>query len=134
MATKRTGAAVTVERRLMAWWMSGTAMRPGSPFVWHPPTNVYETVDGLVVQVEVAGLAADDFRIVLRPGRLTISGVRRPVPSLGNSTACLQVEIAGGAFRSEVDLPWPVDSSAVRAAYRHGFIFVELSRSGNGDT
>ena len=132
MATKSTSVVVPMGRRMTAWWMTGPAMRPDNPFVWRPPTNVYETVEGLDIQIEVAGLAADDFRIILRPRRLTVSGVRRPVPGLGHSTACLQVEIPGGSFRSDVELPWPVNVDAVRAAYRHGFIFVELSRAQDG--
>lgn len=130
MATKSSRAEMRMGRRMTAWWMAGAAVMSDNRFVWRPPTNVYETPEGLLIQVEVAGLAADDFRVILRPDRLIVSGMRRPVPDLGGGTACLQVEIHGGSFRSDVDLPWPVDAQAVRAAYRHGFIFVEIFRAG----
>ena len=133
MATK-SSIQIPMGRRMTSWWMVGSTMLPYSASFWRPPTNVYETAEGLVIQVEVAGLAVADIHVILRPSRLTVSGFRRPVPSLGNSTACLQVEIPGGSFRSDVDLPWPVRADGVRAAYRDGFIFVELSRSEDGNT
>ena len=30
--------------------------------VWHPPTDVFETDESIVVKVEVAGMAEDDFK------------------------------------------------------------------------
>ena len=117
---------------MMAWWFSGPALLHDNPFVWRPPTNVYETEEGLLLQVEVAGLAPDDFRVTLRPSRLTVAGVRRALPGLTGSPACLQVEIAGGSFRSDIDLPWPVEAEAVSAAYRLGFILVEIRRPTGG--
>lgn len=125
---KRNRGALRMSRRMMAWWFSGPTIMADNPFVWRPPTNVYETEGGLLVQVEVAGLAPDDFRVTLRPSRLTVAGIRRPAPGLGAPSACLQVEIAGGSFRSDVDIPWPVDPDSVSAAYRQGFILVELRR------
>ena len=83
---KRTRSPLHMSRRMMAWWFSGPALLPDNPFVWRPPTNVYETQDGLLVQVEVAGLAPEDFRVTLRPGRLTVAGVRRPIPGLAASS------------------------------------------------
>jgi HSP20 family molecular chaperone IbpA len=37
-------------------------------------------------------------------------------------------EIASGHFRVEVDVPWHVETRLVRAAYRDGFLTVELPR------
>jgi HSP20 family molecular chaperone IbpA len=101
----------------------------GRPYYgWRPPTNVFETEAGVVVQVEVAGLGRGDFRVELGEGRLTIAGVRRVPGSLSGCLACHQVEIAGGRFRTEVEMPWPVDGDAIEADYRDGFIFVTLPR------
>ena len=95
---------------------------------WRPPTNVFETDTGGVVQVEVAGLGRGDFRVDFDDGRLTIAGVRRVPKSLAACRTCHQVEIAGGRFRTEVDVPWAVDRDAIHADYRAGFIVVTLPR------
>lgn len=101
----------------------------GRPYYgWRPPTNVFETEAGMVVQVEVAGLGRGDFRVDLSDGHLAIAGVRRAPGQMAGCLSCRQVEIAGGRFRTEVDLPWPVDREAIQADYRDGFIFVTLPR------
>ena len=33
--------------------------------IWQPPTDLYETADGYVVQVEIAGMIEGDFQITL---------------------------------------------------------------------
>ena len=42
--------------------------------VWHPPTDVYEREDSIVVRVEIAGMKEEDFIIQLDQYLLTILG------------------------------------------------------------
>ena len=91
---------------------------------WHPPTDVYEIDDRLVVAVEIAGMRDGDFNVTLQGQRLTISGSRRRMT--GPDCAYYQLEISFGDFRTEVDLPWPVSREDVSATYRDGFLRVEL--------
>jgi len=97
-------------------------------FGWRPPTNVFETDAGVVVQVEVAGLEGGDYRVDFGDGRLVVSGVRRAPNLLTSCRSCQQVEIAGGRFRTEVDVPSAVDDDRIQADYRDGFLFVTLPR------
>jgi HSP20 family molecular chaperone IbpA len=60
-------------------------------------------------------------------GRLVIAGSRFEPGGMSGGQCALK-EIASGYFRVEVDVPWRVDSHAVRAAYRDGFLTVELPR------
>jgi HSP20 family protein len=93
--------------------------------LWRPPTDVYETEDQIVVLMEIAGVRQEDFSIVLRERRLTISGVRLDVgPEPGERRAYHQMEVPFGEFRSDVDLPGPVDESRVTAEYSQGFLRV----------
>ncbi len=98
----------------------------GGSYGWQPPTNVYETDEGIVVQVEVAGMRPRAIRVLLGPRHVTISGSRRPSPDLAGRISCRQVEIADGPFRSRIELPDGIDTEAVAASYRDGFILVEL--------
>lgn len=92
--------------------------------VWHPPTDVYELDDQLIVAVEIAGMREGDFNITLHSEKLVISGVRkRTTPS---EASYHQLEIAFGEFRTEVALPWPVEREAVTATYRDGFLKIVL--------
>jgi HSP20 family protein len=92
--------------------------------IWHPPTDVYEQDDLLIVVVEIAGMRDSDFNVTLQGQQLTISGLRRPVAN--PDCAYHQLEIPFGDFRTEVSLPWPVIRDAVTASYRDGFLRVEL--------
>lgn len=92
--------------------------------VWHPPTDVYERHERLIVVVEVAGMRDGEFSVVLDGQRLVISGTRQRVA--GPDCAYHQLEIPFGEFRTEVSLPWPVTRDDVIATYRDGFLRVEL--------
>lgn len=92
--------------------------------VWHPPTDVYELDNQLIVAVEIAGMREGDFNIFLHSKKLVISGVRkRTTPS---EASYHQLEIAFGDFRTEVNFPWPVERDAVSATYRDGFLKIVL--------
>ena len=93
--------------------------------VWHPPTDVYEKENHLVVVVEIAGMRDGDFNVQLQGQRLIISGSRER-PAQSADCAFHQLEIPFGEFRTEVSVPWPVARDEVTASYRDGFLRVEL--------
>jgi HSP20 family protein len=93
--------------------------------IWHPPTDVYETDDCVVVKVEVAGMAEADFAISLDGKRLIISGVRRdPAAKLGYQ----QMEIRYGHFETEVHVARAIDEDQIEATYQSGFLSVRLPK------
>ena len=91
-----------------------------------PPTDVIELSDKLQVIVEIAGMRASDFNIVLHNRRLTIIGTRQR--SGADAAAYHQVEIGFGEFRIDLTLPWSSDRDAVTANYEQGFLTIELPR------
>lgn len=91
-----------------------------------PPTDVIELEDKLVILVEIAGMRANDFNIILQNRDLTITGVRERAPML--NPAYHQVEINYGEFRLDLTLPWPALRDAISAYYQHGFLLVEIPR------
>ena len=92
---------------------------------WQPPTDVYEDDEGLVVQVEVAGMRSGDFSISLAGQTLVIAGTRADSAS---KQTYHQMEIRFGEFCAEVYLPWPVEPEDVEASYEEGFLKVHLPR------
>ncbi len=109
-----------VQRLLREGWVVFRHTR-----AWEPPTDVYENEEGLVVQVEIAGMGEEDFSITLGERVLVIEGVRKdPEPK----RAYYQMEIRYGEFRAEVYLPWTVDPDRVQAVYEAGFLKVFLPR------
>jgi HSP20 family protein len=103
-----------------------TPSRAGRRGVFVPPTDVYETEDRIVVQVEIAGVQQSDFAISLHDRRLIIGGTRAdPGPS---RRAYHQMEINFGEFRAEVDLPVAVDDGQVDAQYSDGLLRIVLAK------
>ena len=96
--------------------------------VWRPPTDVYETSGAIVVRVEIAGMDEGDFDIELTRRELTVSG-RRTDHTGRTKLAYQQMEVLYGDFRTEVYLPWAVNTSAVEATYEKGFLTIVLPRA-----
>jgi len=97
-----------------------------SSHLWRPPTDVYETEEQLVVQVEIPGVEPADFSVSLNERRLSISGARvDPGPE---RRAYHQMEVHFGEFRSEVDLPGPIDESNIQVEYSDGFLRLILPK------
>jgi HSP20 family protein len=93
---------------------------------WRPPTDVYETDDCVVVKVEIAGMAEEDFAVSLDGRRLVISGVRRdPAAKLGYQ----QMEIQYGHFETDVHLSRAIEEDKIEATYRNGFLGVRLPKA-----
>ncbi|MGD1992611.1 MAG: Hsp20/alpha crystallin family protein [Anaerolineae bacterium] len=113
-------AGAVAQRALGESWVG-----PQQAHTWAPPTDVYETDAGLVVQVEIAGVATEDLSISLGDGTLVIQGVRR---DLEPKRVYYQMEIRCGSFRSEILLPWAVKSDDVEATYEQGLLRVFIPR------
>lgn len=94
--------------------------------LWRPPTDVYETDSHLVVQIEIAGMRRDDFYITLEDRRLVIGGVRSATAA--SPAAYHQLEVNFGEFRSEIELPGPIDVDGIEAVYEDGFLRVKLPK------
>jgi HSP20 family protein len=95
--------------------------------VWRPPTDVYETGDMLIVIIELAGMAEDDMAVTLFSDLLVIEGIRQQT-AVSEMNACHQLGIKYGEFRSEVHVPFPVDTASVKAQYQNGLLTVTLNK------
>lgn len=93
------------------------------PHAWRPPTDVYETEDGIIIRVEVAGMRESDFTISLVERNLTIRGIRQDT---AERRAYHQMEVAFGEFSTEVELPYTIISDKVEVIYRDGFLRITL--------
>ena len=98
----------------------------GKPHVWHPPTDVYETEDKIVIRVEIAGMRDGDVSVNFDHHILSINGNRSEVPE---KRAFNQMEIFFGEFSSEIEIPVPIDAENIRAEYEDGFLRVFLPKA-----
>ncbi len=94
---------------------------------WKPNCDVYECPKRLHVIVELAGVSGDEVEVLLQGRTLIIRG-DRPQPQPDEYGAVQQMEIHFGRFERVIELPQPVDQEATSAAYRNGFLFIELPK------
>lgn len=94
--------------------------------IWRPPTDVYETEETVAVVIEIAGLGPHDYEILLRGRTLVVQGERRdPAEKL----AYQQMEIRHGKFRTQVQLPWALETTGQEATYENGFLKISLPKA-----
>ncbi len=95
---------------------------------WAPNTDVYETPEGLVVKMEIAGIEKDDLEITLNDRLLLVRGHRKD-PCRQKRCSFRQMEIDYGPFERRIIIPRSVDGKRVRAQFQNGFLQIELPKS-----
>ena len=115
----------TLEKELYHLYSQFTRMKYSSIIspvnVWHPPVDVYETKDKLVIKMEVAGISKDDFSIRVSGKYLTIQGNRNEQVSPEYPTYH-NMEINFGPFERNIKLPERFTNTNVKANYSGGFL------------
>ena len=96
---------------------------------WQPDADVFETEDGVVVRIELAGVASGDLRVSVEGSEVRVSGIR--APDEGAPVQRLhQMEIASGPFERRVHIPVAFDRDQVSAHLVNGFLTVTLAKRG----
>lgn len=100
---------------------------PGASGAWQPPTDVYESEDALVVQVELAGVREEDIDVTLYADHLAITGVRQSKVPPGTAAYHL-AGILYGEFRVELPVIIDIDRDEVEAAFENGLLTIVLPK------
>lgn len=113
--------------------------RSHGPHTWTPRLNLYETVQHYVVCVELAGMPREEIDVRAEAGVLHIEGVRRKPefpgecgePPAPQDISVHAMEIDSGRFHRRVPIAEDVVIDKISAAYRHGYLWVFLPRTGS---
>ena len=97
--------------------------------VWHPPTDVYETDQEIVIKMCLPGVRASQVAVEFSGEAVTICGVRRAA-DLRSVRAYHQMEIRNGYFERRVVVRRPFDPHAARWRYEDGFLYVTPPKAG----
>ncbi|KJS11951.1 MAG: hypothetical protein VR67_11935 [Peptococcaceae bacterium BRH_c8a] len=94
----------------------------------HPPADIYETDEKVVVVLELPGLkGTSDVQLAVDNNTLLVKGrVDRDYQQTYN---LLQDERPTGTFERKIILPVTVDPSGTKAAYKHGLLEITLHKS-----
>lgn len=103
----------------------GTVSEEG---VWHPPVNVYNRPDSLVVEVDLPGMKGQDVEVSIEENHLYIEGSRAPSEQFAEE-ALYYTERPTGRFHRIVHLPENVDADGTEAHYEDGVLNVVMPKS-----
>jgi HSP20 family protein len=94
---------------------------------WRPATDVYETEDSFVAQMDLAGMDPASIEVLSDGDILVVRGTRRDI-SLPGKKHFFTMEISVGPFARHIEIPIPVQTKTAVARYRNGFLFVSFDR------
>jgi HSP20 family protein len=101
----------------------------GDASLWRPNTDIYESDDGLMVRMELAGVSKKDLHIEVADRILIVRGTRaEPGGGCCGGRVYRQAEVEYGPFARTIPLPQWADAAKVDAQYRDGFLHVQVRR------
>lgn len=109
--------------------LSGPYIRFSPTDAWRPNLNIYESRQAFLICVDLAGMKPEEINVDVNGNIFSIRGERSaPMPSRASEIGVHLMEIDTGVFCRQVELPTPVDRSAVTAHYRDGLLWVTLPK------
>jgi HSP20 family protein len=101
--------------------------------LYAPPMDVVEREDSLEVVMDLAGVAAEDVRVLFKANTLVIAGCKWPTSGApGPATAFHLVERSFGRFARAVRVTATLDLAGARATMTEGELRVRLPKLHNG--
>ena len=100
-------------------------MLPGTPGLWSPAVDMYETTDSWIVFMELPGLVSDEIELTIGDYSIVIKGFKPP-PLTGCVAAHL--EIWTGHFVRELKTPDRIERKSVTASMKNGLLRVVLPK------
>jgi HSP20 family protein len=107
---------------------AGRRARPGAGRLWCPAADVYQTRDGWIVKVDLAGVTADDLEISLQGATLRIAGCRRDT-FYGEGVTYHQLEITYSRFEKTLRFPCSIEDAHLARDYKDGLLVLHLRHS-----
>jgi HSP20 family protein len=105
----------------------GTSKNVRSGQLWYPAADVYETPEGWVVKVELAGVSAEEIEIDIQGNVLFIAGSRKD-RSCASGVSYQQMEITYSSFEKTLRFPAPIDGAKVEHMFENGLLIIHLRK------
>lgn len=97
--------------------------------MWYPAADVYQTPEGWVVKVELAGVSNEEIIIDIQGNVLSIAGCRKD-RSCAAGVSYQQMEITYSSFEKTLRFPSPIDGAVVEHLFENGLLIIHLRKGG----
>lgn len=93
--------------------------------LWYPAADVYQTPEGWLVKVELAGVSAEDIEIEIQGSVLSIVGTRRD-KSCSAGVSYHQMEITYSRFEKILKFPVAIEGASIEHNFDNGLLIINL--------
>lgn len=114
--------------RYFEFLASAKNVRPASR-LWYPSADVYQTPDGWLVKVELAGVSAEDIEIDIQGNQLYIAGTRRDKTCAAVGVSYHQMEITYSRFEKTLQFPDVIEGARIEHNFDNGLLIIGLRKA-----
>lgn len=94
---------------------------------WHPPVDIYETDEHIILKAELPGIKKKDIEIEINDDILVLKGESRFEKNVQEENYH-RMERSYGPFQRIFTLPYIVDKDNINAKYNHGVLEITLQK------
>ena len=103
----------------------GSSKKVESGRLWYPAADVYQTEDGWIVKVELAGVSVEDVEIDIQGNVLSIIGARKD-RSCAVGVSFHQMEITYSRFEKTLQFPGVIEGARIEHNFEDGILIIRL--------
>ncbi len=93
--------------------------------LWYPSADVYQTPDGWLVKVELAGVSAEEIEIDIQGNQLYLAGCRKD-KSFAAGVSYQQMEITYSHFEKTLQFPASIEGASIEHNFENGLLIIRL--------
>ncbi len=94
---------------------------------WRPLVDIFETDEGIAMQVDLPGVTKDDVSVEVKNNLLTIQGLRQVETSVGEDKYYRR-ERTCGTFQRSFALRYPIAPESIKASFKNGVLTIHIPR------
>jgi HSP20 family protein len=94
---------------------------------WSPAADVYQTREGWLVKLDLAGVRPEDVQLQVQGRRLIVCGQRHDSVTK-EGASYYQLEIAYSHFERSLELPDDLERASLLTEYRDGMLLIHITR------
>ena len=106
---------------------SSKGTRPSGKF-WYPAADIYQTREGWIVKIELAGVSTEDIEIEIQGDSLYIAGTRRDT-TCSHEFALHQMEITYSRFEKNLRFPASIQGASIEHNFDNGLLIIRLRKA-----
>ena len=96
---------------------------------WKPNTNIIETQDSLIIEMELPGVDKNDVSItLLNSQELIFKGVKKQTRLDQDLVTYYLFEREFGAFYKKIVIDFPLDTTKIKSHMENGVLTIEISK------